>query len=290
MADDLRCFSRLLKFVTMRLPCRLRRRLVLILIVFTTLGLLFLSFQMFSVHLLSQENRSNGNYLSGRRALASRRRKAVANADNDFDLEEHSHRRNQYLEKYFEQLQQHGGNLEPPSSDIHEAWGPWPILQLMGVPPHRLKIYQTSLESGSFACLSQPEQRIPISQVNDDYCDCPLDGSDEPGTAACASGNNVLPSVFKTEEISIPRFFCQFQLPGTIQTITDNVGPNVDYYDERLSSVPLQWTLHSRVNDGICDCCDGSDEWRFGLAEISNNTKNAQKKLGRPHSLSKHLH
>ena len=23
-----------------------------------------------------------------------------------------------------------------------------------------------------------------------------------------------------------------------------------------------RWLMSSRVNDGICDCCDGSDEWQ----------------------------
>jgi hypothetical protein len=56
--------------------------------------------------------------------------------------------------------------------------------------------------------------------VNDDYCDCLDDGSDEPSTSACPTAV----------------FHCQN-------------GHSVRYLPS------------SRVNDGVCDCCDGSDEW-----------------------------
>ncbi|RQM30778.1 hypothetical protein B5M09_004886 [Aphanomyces astaci] len=64
---------------------------------------------------------------------------------------------------------------------------------------------------------------IPVSSVNDDYCDC-RDGTDEPGTAACSHTG--------------VQFHCE----------------NVGYFS---SDVPT-----SRVNDGLCDCCDGSDEYK----------------------------
>lgn len=40
---------------------------------------------------------------------------------------------------------------------------------------------------GNFIC---PVDKFEIifSKVNDDYCDCPSDGSDEPGTNACQNG------------------------------------------------------------------------------------------------------
>jgi hypothetical protein len=60
--------------------------------------------------------------------------------------------------------------------------------------------------------------------INDEYCDCALDGSDEPRTAACSG-------------LALgARFRCE----------NEGLSP-VD--------VPL-----SRVGDGVCDCCDGSDE------------------------------
>ena len=70
-----------------------------------------------------------------------------------------------------------------------------------------------------FTCLDG-SATLPFSLVNDDYCDC-KDGSDEPGTAACATGH----------------FYC----------------PNKGFRPFEIQS--------SRVNDGVCDCCDGADEY-----------------------------
>lgn len=89
-------------------------------------------------------------------------------------------------------------------------------VSVIGVPPSKLLLYQPNKD---FTCFDG-SKNIPFNSVNDDFCDC-ADGSDEPGTSACAS--------------SI--FFC----------------PNKGYYPANIPS--------SRVNDGICDCCDGSDEY-----------------------------
>lgn len=78
--------------------------------------------------------------------------------------------------------------------------------------------YKKSAET--FICKDN-SRTIPFKNVNDDFCDCP-DGTDEPGTSACARG----------------RFTCK----------------NKGYKPLELSSM--------YVDDGICDCCDGSDETR----------------------------
>ncbi|PVV02539.1 hypothetical protein BB560_003004 [Smittium megazygosporum] len=95
---------------------------------------------------------------------------------------------------------------------------------LRGVAPEDLKKYEPD-QDGMFACFDG-KKKIPFDRVNDDYCDCE-DGSDEPGTAACANG----------------KFYCK------------NVGFKPAYIDS------------AKVNDGICDeeCCDGSDEWETGV-------------------------
>ncbi|XP_005186294.1 glucosidase 2 subunit beta isoform X2 [Musca domestica] len=85
--------------------------------------------------------------------------------------------------------------------------------------------YKPNFE-GKFRCLDGTLE-IAFERVNDDYCDCFGDGSDEPSTNACNNG----------------KFYCKYQK----RHIT---GRGRDVF------VPS-----SRVNDGICDCCDGSDEW-----------------------------
>ncbi|KAI9850765.1 MAG: hypothetical protein M1838_005098 [Thelocarpon superellum] len=112
-----------------------------------------------------------------------------------------------------------------------------------GVGPEFSKFYKSS---DTFTCISNPSVQLELSRVNDDYCDCP-DGSDEPGTAACAFLSPLSPpSPYSTmidgvnSTLALPGFYCK------------NKG-------HRSSYVPF-----THVNDGVCDhdlCCDGSDEW-----------------------------
>lgn len=69
-------------------------------------------------------------------------------------------------------------------------------------------------------------------KINDGICDCPDDGFDEPGTAACQAGH----------------FFCKN---------TPNLETTIESF---------------KVNDGVCDCCDGSDEYSNLFGKPCPNT------------------
>ncbi|KAJ1398876.1 hypothetical protein B484DRAFT_308957, partial [Ochromonadaceae sp. CCMP2298] len=62
--------------------------------------------------------------------------------------------------------------------------------------------------------------------INDDYCDT-FDGSDETRSSACSHLKST------------------FSCPAPTHTIAN----------KHIVEIPS-----SRVNDGVCDCCDGSDE------------------------------
>jgi len=94
---------------------------------------------------------------------------------------------------------------------------------LLGVDPALKHLYASS--ETTYACDGNAKT-IPLSRVNDEYCDCD-DGSDEPGTSACAGRES-------------RGFYC----------VNAGATPLV---------VPA-----SRVDDGVCDCCDGSDETTNG--------------------------
>lgn len=101
-------------------------------------------------------------------------------------------------------------------------------------------------DAESFTCISNPSISVPFIRVNDDYCDCP-DGSDEPGTSACAHLSPLSP-----------------QTPAnTVKDTVNNTLALPGFYCKNKGHLP-SYVPFTSVNDGICDyelCCDGSEEY-----------------------------
>ncbi|KHO01570.1 glucosidase 2 subunit beta precursor [Metarhizium album ARSEF 1941] len=134
-----------------------------------------------------------------------------------------------------------------------------------GVGPEFASHYQDKTE---FSCISDVSITLSSDRVNDNTCDCP-DGSDEPGTAACAHIDPLSPpqplpgsgSVSAKAQPVLPGFWCE------------NKGHIGSY-------VPFLY-----VNDGVCDydlCCDGSEEYgHVGGVKCENRCVEAGKEYKR---------
>ncbi|TGJ79471.1 hypothetical protein E0Z10_g9296 [Xylaria hypoxylon] len=113
-----------------------------------------------------------------------------------------------------------------------------------GVGPEFAKLYEIK---DTFSCLAHPSIVLKASQVNDNTCDCP-DGSDEPGTAACAlldSSSPVQP------------------LPASLSGTTNTTNALPGFWCANKGHVGT-YVPFIFVNDGVCDydlCCDGTEEY-----------------------------
>jgi protein kinase C substrate 80K-H len=124
------------------------------------------------------------------------------------------------------------------------------VSTVRGVPPDQLALYQGK---DTFRCL-QDLAHIDISRVNDDVCDC-KDGSDEPGTLhtklldTCTHPATDVSSQWHTQSSPL----VQPSLAGT------SACANGSFYCANKGFKPKQ-IASCFVDDGVCDCCDGTDE------------------------------
>eukprot|EP00985_Skeletonema_marinoi_P003093 scaffold1288_cov168-Skeletonema_marinoi.AAC.4 len=111
----------------------------------------------------------------------------------------------------------------------------------------------SSPSPGTLRCLSgwtRSSKLYTISpdRINDGYCDCPLDGLDEIETGACSG--------------SMDGMWTGIPSSSSFRSI-EGGGASAPSSNSVVFVCPQQPSLHlppSRINDGICDCCDGADE------------------------------
>ncbi|CAM1502529.1 Fc.00g045130.m01.CDS01 [Cosmosporella sp. VM-42] len=134
-----------------------------------------------------------------------------------------------------------------------------------GVGPEFTSFYESKDE---FSCITNAAIKLSLSQINDNTCDCP-DGSDEPGTAACANIDPLSP---------------EQPLPGSLSGTTNTTNALPGFWCANEGHIGM-YVPFLYVNDGVCDydlCCDGSEEFKgVGGVKCENRCKEIGKEYRR---------
>ncbi|KAL3779959.1 hypothetical protein ACHAW5_000679 [Stephanodiscus triporus] len=108
---------------------------------------------------------------------------------------------------------------------------------------------------------------VPPSRIDDGYCDCPYDGGiDEPNTSACSG--------------STADGYSSWAGMGVVVRDRDR-DRDRRRLPARKFACPRQPSLllpYSRLNDGICDCCDGADE--MSPSSSSSSSSSSSREVG----------
>jgi len=145
-----------------------------------------------------------------------------------------------------------GGSKDPRSAaSQREAKERAYPQRLVGIDDARLPLYSSVAGGSWLLCGTNNSTKVPPNRVNDNYCDCTLDGLDEPSTSACSGVG------YKQQGVAVSAY------PGVAAAAAAAAAPN--------ASPVLFWCANagvnsvfiptSRVSDGVCDCCDGADEY-----------------------------
>jgi hypothetical protein len=142
----------------------------------------------------------------------------------------------------------------------------------------------------SFLCADGTGVPLPLSLVNDGYCDC-TDGSDENMTSGCAglearaavqglshrsnreaTQGGMLSTSERSEGNHLVSLLPVAAAAAAGRGGSGGGGGGMFLCGELLPGVKGKEIFSSRVGDGVCDCCDGSDENNNRLASSSSSS------------------